>query len=387
MQDERRHRDAREHLAQVGAEVQLQEDRGGLGGRGRSLHARVVRDLVARGVRVEEPGEHLRAEPPVRADERDQRRLRRLRDVVARRVTAEVDDLLGRAGPPHRELRRGEAAARGGEDDGAPADRVDHRLELAALRLDRRPRVELARGETAADAVEAHDLVGACELGVERPLVGVGPLLLEMGDPARPDDDRRPLAVGRVGEAPPLEVEVADLLLHHAKRSGPDGPSRKDGPSGRRGRPWPIGSMAHMQRECIAGSRFGRSGAATTTAIQAVFDRLGPASRLLRFGGAKNVLLPSDLELLARVDANHHVLSPPSTASRSGSPGSSATAQFGEVAFAVADDWQQRGIGTLLIERLAADARAAGIESFRADIAPSNGASLALMRRLKLQAA
>ena len=58
-----------------------------------------------------------------------------------------------------------------------------------------------------------------------------------------------------------------------------------------------------------------------------------------------------------------------------------------EVAFAVADDWQHRGIGTLLVERLADDARAAGIESFRADVAPGNDASRALLRRLQLQAA
>jgi len=53
-----------------------------------------------------------------------------------------------------------------------------------------------------------------------------------------------------------------------------------------------------------------------------------------------------------------------------------------EVAFAVVDELQCRGVGTVLVERLAADARAAGIESFRAAISPSNSASLALMRRL-----
>ncbi len=58
-----------------------------------------------------------------------------------------------------------------------------------------------------------------------------------------------------------------------------------------------------------------------------------------------------------------------------------------EVAFAVADDWQQRGIGKVLMDRLAEDARAAGIETFHADIAPENSASLALLRRLRLQAA
>ena len=45
-----------------------------------------------------------------------------------------------------------------------------------------------------------------------------------------------------------------------------------------------------------------------TGAVQAVFDRLGPRSRLLRFGGAKSVLTPYDLEHLARVDSDHHVL-------------------------------------------------------------------------------
>ena len=121
--------------------------------------------------------------------------------------------------------------------------------------------------------------------------------------------------------------------------------------------------------------------------VQAVFDRLGPASRLRRFGGAKNVLLPSDLEQLSQVDQDHHVLvalvdGNPVGIARLVRDGTSA-----EVAFAVADDWQHRGIGTVLIERLAADARAAGIDSFRADIAPDNAASLALMNRLRLQAA
>ena len=124
-----------------------------------------------------------------------------------------------------------------------------------------------------------------------------------------------------------------------------------------------------------------------TAAIQAVFDRLGPMSRLLRFGGAKNVLLPSDLALLSRVDANHHVL----VALVEGEPVGIARlvrdGKVAEVAFAVADDCQHRGVGTVLVERLAEDARAAGIESFRADVAPSNAASLALMRRLQLQLA
>ena len=138
-----------------------------------------------------------------------------------------------------------------------------------------------------------------------------------------------------------------------------------------------------MQSECIHGVTIRPLRRGDGDAIQAVFDRLGPVSRRLRFGGAKNVLLPSDLELLTRVDANHHVL----IAYVEGEPVGVARlvrdGRVAEVAFAVADDCQHRGIGTLLVERLAEDARAAGVESFRADIAPGNVASRALLLRLQ----
>ena len=145
--------------------------------------------------------------------------------------------------------------------------------------------------------------------------------------------------------------------------------------------------MALMQAEFSHGVTVRPLRAGDDKTVQAVFDRLGPVSRRLRFGGAKNVLLPSDLERLSRVDANHHVL----VAYVEGEPVGIARlvrdGRAAEVAFAVADDWQRRGIGTVLLDRLAEDARAAGIESFRADIAPCNTASLALLRRLRLQAA
>ncbi len=145
--------------------------------------------------------------------------------------------------------------------------------------------------------------------------------------------------------------------------------------------------MANMHTERIQGVTLRPLRRGDREAIQAIFDRLGPVSRRLRFGGAKNVLLPTDLDLLTRVDANHHVL----LAYVDGEPAGVARlvrdGLVGEVAFAVADRWQHRGIGTLLVDRLAEDARAAGITSFRADIAPGNVASLALMRRLRLQAA
>ena len=119
------------------------------------------------------------------------------------------------------------------------------------------------------------------------------------------------------------------------------------------------------------------------SAVQAVFDRLGPRSRLHRFGGAKNVLLPSDLDLLARVDATHHAL----VALVGGEPvGIARLVRDGdtaEVAFAVADEWQGRGIGSLLVDRLGTDARAAGIRRLTGTLTEPNPRSLALLCRLR----
>jgi RimJ/RimL family protein N-acetyltransferase len=53
-----------------------------------------------------------------------------------------------------------------------------------------------------------------------------------------------------------------------------------------------------------------------------------------------------------------------------------------ELAFAVVDAWQRSGVGTALIDRLAADARAAGIQELRATMHADNAPSLALMRRV-----
>jgi RimJ/RimL family protein N-acetyltransferase len=117
--------------------------------------------------------------------------------------------------------------------------------------------------------------------------------------------------------------------------------------------------------------------------VQQVFDNLGARSRALRFNGAKNVLTRGDLTALSRVDATHHVLvalidDRPVGIARLVRDGDTA-----EVAFAVVDDWQGRGVGSTLVSRLAMDARAAGVTRFAADVRADNEASLALVRRLK----
>jgi RimJ/RimL family protein N-acetyltransferase len=54
-----------------------------------------------------------------------------------------------------------------------------------------------------------------------------------------------------------------------------------------------------------------------------------------------------------------------------------------EVAFAVADEWQGRGVGTILVERLRDDARAAGIRHLRAEVMADNAPARALAERLE----
>jgi GNAT superfamily N-acetyltransferase len=43
-----------------------------------------------------------------------------------------------------------------------------------------------------------------------------------------------------------------------------------------------------------------------------------------------------------------------------------------ELAFAVADDWQQRGVATVLLERLVAEADARGLTTLTAEVHPAN---------------
>jgi GNAT superfamily N-acetyltransferase len=143
-----------------------------------------------------------------------------------------------------------------------------------------------------------------------------------------------------------------------------------------RGHPWRVNA------EVIRGITVRPLRGGETEVVQAVFDRLGPRSRVLRFGGAKNVLTSAELELLARVDGDHHVL----VAWLDGEPVGIARlvrdGSVADVAFAVADELQGNGVGTVLSQRLAEDARAAGIETLRATLSAENGASLALLKRM-----
>ena len=117
--------------------------------------------------------------------------------------------------------------------------------------------------------------------------------------------------------------------------------------------------------------------------VLAVLHRLGERSRRKRFNGSKARLTEHELWQLALVDATHHVL----VAYVEGDPDPVAIARLvrdghgAEIAFEVANDYQQRGIGSALTEELLADARAAGITEITALVSSDNPAALALLRR------
>lgn len=121
-----------------------------------------------------------------------------------------------------------------------------------------------------------------------------------------------------------------------------------------------------------------------TETIAALFARLGDRSRERRFCGAKPRLSDLELGLLARVDRDRHVLvgyvdgdAEPAGIARLVRDGDSA-----DIAFAVADEHQSRGVGSVLAGELAADARAAGITRLTATVCGDNPRMIALLQRL-----
>jgi ribosomal protein S18 acetylase RimI-like enzyme len=121
-----------------------------------------------------------------------------------------------------------------------------------------------------------------------------------------------------------------------------------------------------------------------TATVQTVFDRLSEASRRQRFHGPKPRLTDTELEQLARVDGTRHAL----VAYVAGDPRPAAIARLvrdgdaAEIAFAVVDEHQRKGIGPALTAELVADARAAGIRELRAHVSYDNPRALALLRRI-----
>jgi RimJ/RimL family protein N-acetyltransferase len=121
--------------------------------------------------------------------------------------------------------------------------------------------------------------------------------------------------------------------------------------------------------------------------------RLSPRSVQRRFLTPKRSFSRTELRYLTEVDGRDHVAL---VAEYPAEPVRRliAVARFvrlvddpeaAEVAITVADDWQQRGLGSLLSELLAERARLLGIRRFTATMAADNAPAHRLMSRLTQQ--
>ena len=121
-------------------------------------------------------------------------------------------------------------------------------------------------------------------------------------------------------------------------------------------------------------------------AIRASFERMGPDSRYKRFLSPMDELTESQLDYLTQVDHHdHEALVAIEDAVGLGVARYVRLERDGpraEVAVAVIDDWQGRGLGSALLERLSRRARQDGIEIFTAAVLADNRAVVELLGRL-----
>lgn len=122
------------------------------------------------------------------------------------------------------------------------------------------------------------------------------------------------------------------------------------------------------------------------------FERLSEESRYRRFLAPIKRLTSSDLTYLTELDHRDH------EALVAVTPGKEIVgvaryvrlgerSTMAEVAVTVADEWQQRGIGTGLLQRLARRANVAGIHTFVGICLASNSSMIQLLRELDPAAA
>ena len=120
----------------------------------------------------------------------------------------------------------------------------------------------------------------------------------------------------------------------------------------------------------------------TSPAVVTFYSRLSPASIVLRYFGPHPKLSPNEVEQLTRPDGLdvvvlvaelHHVIV--AIAQYHRDPGQNEA----EVAFLVDDSYQGHGIGTILLEHLASEARRHGIKQFVAHALWENRAMLGVL--------
>ena len=119
-------------------------------------------------------------------------------------------------------------------------------------------------------------------------------------------------------------------------------------------------------------------------ALAAAFERLGEESRYRRFLGPMPSLTERQLRHLTDIDQRDHVaLAAIDSTTGSGIVGVARFVRLAgddvEPALAVVDDWQARGLGTVLLGALVAAARAQGVRRFRAHVVADNAGMLRLL--------
>jgi len=118
------------------------------------------------------------------------------------------------------------------------------------------------------------------------------------------------------------------------------------------------------------------------------FERLSPESRYRRFLVATPELTGKALDYLVEIDHHDHEAILALDENTGEGVGIARYVRdpehpsVAEVAVTVIDDWQGRGLGTLLLEVISARAREEGIRTFTALILATNDEMLDLLRRL-----
>jgi RimJ/RimL family protein N-acetyltransferase len=118
------------------------------------------------------------------------------------------------------------------------------------------------------------------------------------------------------------------------------------------------------------------------------FERLGEDSRYRRFLAYKKKLSERELDFFTRLDHKRHEAIgaiDPATGEGIGVARmhvSDHDPAVAEAAVTVVDDWQGRGLGGLLLDRITARARELGVHRFEASLLTTNKAMLTLFEHL-----
>jgi RimJ/RimL family protein N-acetyltransferase len=118
------------------------------------------------------------------------------------------------------------------------------------------------------------------------------------------------------------------------------------------------------------------------------FDRLSSRSRQLRFLRTKNHLTPAELRYFTDVDHHDHEALGALDQSDGRGVGvarfvrDAKDPEAAEIAVTIVDDWQGKGLGTVLLTRLSDRARQEGIRRFTALVSPDNVAMARVLRNM-----